>query len=86
MNTAELKTDLYNLIDQTEDINILKALKVLLKYQFKSNSSESKDFWDELPETVKAKINESIHEADTGDVYTHQEVVQEMKAKYSVDL
>ena len=86
MNTAELKADLYNLIEQTEDVSILKALKVLLKYEFASNSSESKDFWDELPEPVKTKIKESIHEADTGDVYTHQEVVQEMKEKYSVDL
>ena len=86
MNTAEIKADLYNLIDQTEDINILKALKVLLKNQFTSNKAESKDFWDELPESVKAKIKESISEADKGEVYTHQEVVQEMKAKYSVDL
>ena len=86
MKTAEIKTDLYNLIERTEDINILKALKVLLKKQFAPDKTESKDFWDELPETVKTEIKESIKEADKGNVYTHEEVMQEMKEKYNVEL
>ncbi len=86
MKTAEIKADLHNLIEKTEDINILKALKVLLKKQFASDKSEQKDFWDELPETVKEEIEESINEADKGSVYTHEEIMQEMKEKYNIEL
>ena len=36
MNTLELKSNLYNLIDKTKDIDILQAIKVLLEKQLKS--------------------------------------------------
>ena len=31
MSTAEIKADLFRLIEETEDLNILQAIKILLK-------------------------------------------------------
>ena len=84
MKTAELKADLYKLIDQTDDVAILKAVKILLgKRIYKRNI---KDFWDDLPDVVKAELEESIVQSDKDEVYAHEEVVMEMKTKYNIGL
>jgi hypothetical protein len=84
MKTAELKADLYKLIDQTDDIAILKAVKTLLgKRVYKRNI---KDFWDDLPDDIKTKLEESLVQSDKDEVYTHEEVVMEMKAIYNLGL
>lgn len=82
MKTAEIKADLYSLIERTEDISILKALKVLLNKQFK----EEKYTWDDFPEAVKKEIDEGFEDIEKGNVYTHEEVMQEMKEKYNIEL
>ena len=46
MNTIDLKSNLYNLIEKTKDIDILQAINILLEKQFKSN--EEVEFYDEL--------------------------------------
>lgn len=75
MNTAELKSDLYKLIDKTEDTGILKALKTILKKQFISNKKET-DFWDELPTALKFEIEEGLNEIETGEEVSHEEVMK----------
>ena len=85
MNTAELKADLHSLIEKTEDISILKALKVLLKKQFAPDKTEA-DFWEELPEAVKKEIEEGLEDIEKGNVHTHEEVMQEMMKKYNIEL
>ena len=85
MNTAELKADLHNLIEKTDDISILEALRTLLRKQFASDKAKT-DFWDELPETVKKEIDEALKDSKAGNVYTHEEVTREMKKKYNIEL
>jgi len=72
MKTAEIKADLYNLIEQTEDISILKALKVLLKKQVK----EKKYAWDDFPEALKSEIEEGLEEIENNEVIAHKEAMQ----------
>lgn len=45
----------------------------------RDNRPEDKeyDFWDELPDHVKAGIDEGIAQADAGDVFSHEEVMKE---------
>ncbi len=73
MDTLTIREELHNLIDKTEDINILKALKVLLKKQF---TTEQTDFWDELPEALKAEIEEGLEEIERGEDISHEEVMK----------
>jgi len=78
--TIEVKSDIYKLIDSVNDIDILYAIKILLQKQ-QSNSVES-DFWDEIPDYVKERINLSIKQADSGKLHAHQEVMQRIRKKY----
>ena len=82
MNTAELKADLYKLIAKTNDTGILNALKVLLTKQVKPE----KLAWDDFPEALKSDIEEGLKDIEKGDVYTHEEVMQEIKKKYNIEL
>ena len=34
------------------------------------------DFWDELPEALKAEIEEGLADIEKGDVFTHEEIVK----------
>ena len=86
MNTAEIKSNLYKLIEQTEDLNILQAITILLKKQFAYEKNSKTDFWDELPDIVKSNIEESIKEADSGKVFSHEEVKQELLEEYNIEL
>jgi len=80
MNTIDLKTDLFKLIDEIDDINILYAIKVLLSKP--QAPSVSTDFWDELPDFVQNDIQESVKQADAGNFTSHRDVMQNIKAKY----
>jgi hypothetical protein len=80
METIELKSYLYELIDDIEDYNVLNAIYLLLaKLQLKTEDS---DFWDDLPEHVKAGIEEGLAQAERGEGIPHNEVMKKIKAKY----
>ena len=75
MNTAELKSDLYKLIERTEDTGILKALKTILKKQIIVNKKDI-DFWNELPADLKFEIEEGLNEIENGEEISHEEVMK----------
>ncbi len=74
MNAIEIKSDLHKLIDKINDIDLLNALKVLLK-----NKSTEYDSWDMLPSEVKESIEKGIGEAERGETKAHNEVMQAYK-------
>ena len=80
MNTVDLKSSLHELIESIEDNNILSAIYLLLAKQ-QCRTSE-KDFWDELPEHVKAGIEEGLAQSEKGEGIPHDEVMKQIKAKY----
>ena len=80
MNTIELKTDLFNLIDEIEDKNVLMAIRILLLTQ--KSEVEEPDFWDELPSGVIEDINIGLLQADSGNVVSHEEAMDGIRAKY----
>jgi predicted transcriptional regulator len=71
MNSLELKSDLHNLIDNVNDINILNAIKVLINERV----SES-DFWDKLPLNVQKSILKGKEQAEKGEIKSHEEVME----------
>ena len=71
MNSLELKSDLHNLIDNVNDINILNAIKVLINERV----SES-DFWDKLPLDVQKSILKGKEQAEKGESKSHEEVME----------
>ena len=42
-----------------------------------------KDWWDQLPQEVQESIFEGIQDIEKGNVFTHAQVIQEAKQKYT---
>lgn len=80
MNTLKLKSDIVELVNAIEDELVLYAIRVLLLKQV--SKDKAIDFWDELPNFVKIDIQEAIEQADKGEVFSHEEVMKEIKEKY----
>jgi len=80
MSTLELKSNLHDLIEDIEDNDILSAVYLLLAKQ--QNKADEKDFWDELPEYVKAGIEEGLVQSERGEGIPHDEVMKQIQAKY----
>ena len=80
MTTLQLKSELHQLIDSIDDTGLLKAIKLILKQKPASTT----DFWDMLPDDVKASINKGITQADNGELISHESLVAETKSKYSL--
>jgi len=71
METQSIKTDIWSLIEKTEDVNVLKAIKTLLQ-----SLNPEHDFWDELPEFQKQSIERGLQQAANGETIPHEEVMK----------
>lgn len=80
MNAVELKSDLHRLIDKVNDVDILKAVKIILSKESKSRT----DWSDTLSDRLKTELEESILEADQGKTLTHEEAMKQIKKKYKL--
>lgn len=75
MNALELKSDLHQLVDKVNDINLLNAVKVIL--------SKEADWADNLSESLKAELKASIKEADTEKIISHEDAMAQIKRRYN---
>ncbi len=71
MNIQAEKIELAQLLLQTEDVSVLKAIKNIFK-------SEKKDFWDELSDEQKAEIEEGERQIERGECSNFEDFI----AKY----
>lgn len=84
-----IQTKKYNLIYQIMQINdelLIDTVKNLLDFglQYQSNEevNEVSDFWDELTDTQKSRIELSIKQMEAGEGIPHEEVMAEFRQKY----
>ncbi|MCD4679908.1 MAG: hypothetical protein K8S00_05930 [Bacteroidales bacterium] len=75
MNTAELKKDLYKIIAETDDINILSKIQVYLK----TLTVKNVDWWDIISDKEKELIETGLKQLDNGGTLSHSEVREEVK-------
>lgn len=80
MNTITLKSDLHRLIDKVNDVDILKAVKIILAKE----SNNRPDWADSLNNTLKAELEKSILEADQGKTVSHEEAMKQIKNRYNL--
>lgn len=78
MNIEAEKIELLKLILETEDEAIIQELKVVFK-------KTETDFWDELPDHVKERINRGLEDVAAGRVRSHEDVMQEIKMQYGIN-
>ncbi len=79
MNIQSKKLELVQLILNTERPAILERVEEILK------KGKSTDWWNQISEAERKAIENGISEADSGELIPHEEVMQQMKAKYKLD-
>jgi predicted transcriptional regulator len=68
----QMRKDVKKYID-TADGKVVKMMHAMLEVDAEA------DWWDEMPDNVKADVEEAIRQADRGETIPHDEV----KKKYS---
>ena len=76
MDIPALKLDLVQKILNTENPSLL--FKIVTIFQ----KEVEKDCWDQLPQEVQESIFDGIQDIENGNVFTHEQVIQEAKQKY----
>ena len=76
MDISALKLDLVQKILNAKNPSLLFKINNILQKEVE------KDWWDQLPQEVQDSIVEGIHDIEVGNVFTHDQVVQEAKQKY----
>ena len=76
MDIQTLKLDLVSKIINTEKSDILVKISNIFQQDRKS------DWWDELPAEVQESILEGMADVKKGNVFSHEQIVQEVKQKY----
>jgi predicted transcriptional regulator len=74
MEIMSIKSDLHAIIDQTNDVKVLEAVKTLLQ-----SKMEERDFWDQLPDFQKRSIERGLLQASRGETLTHEEVMKKFE-------
>jgi len=82
MNTVELKSGLHKIIDSIEGNDKLKAVYAILSKL--SIGKKEVDWWDQISEAEKQAIEEGLASIERGEVYTHEEVMKEIKTKFNL--
>ncbi|MBC7399490.1 MAG: hypothetical protein H7289_06065 [Mucilaginibacter sp.] len=49
-----------------------------------SQNISGKDFYDDLPQSVKDDIEQGLREIENGNVYAHEDVMKEIKERFGL--
>jgi len=74
MDIQTEKKNLMEWISKLEDKSIIEDIKFL-----RDNSSNEKDWWDDLSEEEKKGIEEGLRDIEEGRTYTYEQVKDEVK-------
>lgn len=80
MKAIELKSDLHRLIDKVNDVDILRAVKIILVKE----SEHKVDWADALSDGLKTELEESILEAEQGKTVSHDEALKQIRSRYNL--
>ncbi len=77
MSTAELKSNLHQIIDRADS----KTLNMLYALLAKKSTAKT-DWWDSISAKEKAAIEDGIKDIEEGNVFTQEQVRKKLKAKF----
>lgn len=84
MDIQAEKLNLITQIVKIQDESLINAIKGLLEFGLKyQQPQEETDFWNELSDEQKARLEQSMQQAKAGEVIPHSEVMQFFREKYS---
>lgn len=76
MDIQALKLDLVEKILNTEKTSLLLQINTLFQ------NENADDWWDKLPTEIQESILAGIEDIEKGNIYSHEQVIQEAKQKY----
>jgi hypothetical protein len=76
MDIQALKIDLVEKIIKTEKKSLLIKISELIQ------TEKSGDWWEQLPPEIQESIMDGFNNIKEGNVYTHEQVIQEAKERY----
>lgn len=76
MDIQTLKLDLVSKIINTEKPDLLFEINKIFQQDKKS------DWWDEIPSEVQESILEGMADIKEGNIFSNEQIVQEVKQKY----
>ena len=79
MNLQAKKLELVQLILNTEKSAVLAKVEAVFKKE------KGADLRDEVSEAERKAIEESLAEADRGDLISHEKVMERVQARYKLD-
>ena len=80
MSTAEIKFQLHQLIENTNDTSLLdKAYTALSKLFTRQHTA---DWWDTISLEEKQGVEEGLKDIEQGRVYSHGQVMKELKTEF----
>ncbi|MEO8211307.1 MAG: hypothetical protein ABI840_12175 [bacterium] len=74
MNLQSEKQSLIEWISQLEDESIIEDIKM-----FRENSTNGKDWWDELTDEQKISIERGLKDVEEGNVVPYSQVKEKVK-------
>jgi len=77
MDIPALKLDLVQKILNTKNPSLLLKINTIFQKEVEM------DWWDQLPQEVQESIFEGIQDIENVNVFTHEQVIQEAKQKYT---
>ena len=81
-----LKTEKLDIIEQIlliKDESLLLAIKNMLEFGLKhQEETDAVDFWDDLTDDQKQRIDKAIRELEAGQGIPHDEVMSRFREKY----
>lgn len=76
MKSVQLKSELIELIKEIDNVEVLEAMYLLLKYFSLSKPNKQIENWEDLPKELQDEINEGLLQADNGDLIDHESVMK----------
>jgi hypothetical protein len=76
MDIQALKIDLVQKILNSNKPDLLQKVNQLFRLE------DPIDWWDELPQEIQDSINQGLQDVEEGNVWTNQQVVEEVREKY----
>jgi len=77
MDLQTEKIELVKLLLETDNQSVLDEIKAIFQKQ-------GHDFFEDLPQHVKNSIEAGLKDIDDGNVYEHEEVMQDIKTRYGL--
>lgn len=83
MNLQTEKLTIIQQLIQVDDEALLAAIRNLLEFGLKRQGPAQTDFWEELTDEQKERVELSIRQLEEGAGIPHEEVMSAFRKKYS---